>query len=141
MSTVLIALVPVNFFFVITSEESLTTYAFTVLLNIVVFALGGFFAISYFIAAAKKLYPSENWKPAFLLGSIILMFVGNQLAWVLRPYFNFSPHFIRPLEGNFYTAVISLITKTMGMFGIPLIACICALVGLLFLLSFFTPRD
>lgn len=120
MSTVLIALVPVNLFFIITSEKSSTTYVFTVLLNIVIFALGGFFAIGYFITGAKKLYPSENWGPAFLLGSLVLMFVGTQLAWVLRPYFNFYPNFIRPIEGNFYTAVIRLILKTAGISGVLL---------------------
>jgi len=110
MSAVLIALVPVNLFFIITTTKSSTTYAFTVLLNIAIFALGGFFTLAYFIKGAETLYrePSENWKPAFLLGSIILMFVGTQLAWVLRPYFNYYPSFIRPLESNFYTAVIEL---------------------------------
>jgi len=119
MSTVLIALVPVNLFFIITTTKSSATYAFTVLLNIATFALAGFFAFTYFIKGAKVLYPesSEDWKPAFLLGSIILMFVGTQLAWVLRPYFNYYPWFIRPLESNFYTAVTGLIARFMGLFG------------------------
>lgn len=120
MATVLIALVPVNLFFIITAVKSSLTYAFTVLLNITVFALGGSFALHYFIKGAKKLYQEsgENWKPAFLLGSLVLIFVGTQMAWVLRPYFNYYPQFIRPLESNFYTAFIELITESTGRIGI-----------------------
>lgn len=134
MSTVLIALVPVNLFFIITTTKSSATYAFTVLLNIAIFALGGFFAFTYFIKGAKALYPepSENWKPAFLLGSIILMFVGTQMAWVLRPYFNYYQWFIRPLESNFYTAVIELVARFMGLFGAIIIIC-----GLIFIVWLF----
>lgn len=119
MSTVLLALVPVNLFFIITTTKSSETYAFTVLLNVAVFALIGFFALTYFIKGAKILYrdSSENWQPAFLLGSVILMFVGTQLAWVLRPYFNYYPGFIRPLESNFYTAVLGLIVEFAGITG------------------------
>jgi cbb3-type cytochrome oxidase subunit 3 len=134
MSTVLIALVPVNLFFIITTTKSFTTYAFTVLLNIAIFTLGGFFALIYFIKGARALYqkPSENWKPAFLLGSIILMFVGTQLAWVLRPYFNYDPSFMRPLESNFYTAVLELLVRFTGGFGAFLIVFALFFLGLLF---------
>ncbi len=134
MSTVLIAMVPVNLFFIITTAESFATYAFTVLMNITIFTLGGFFALTYFIKGAKTLYqePSENWKPAFLIGSTILMFVGTQLAWVLRPYFRYYPHFIRPLENNFYTAITELIVRSMGTGGTALIVVGLILVGWLF---------
>jgi hypothetical protein len=124
MATVLIALVPVNLFFVITTTKSPATYAFMVLLNIAVFTLGGFFALTNFIRGAKVLYRehSENWKPSFLLGSLILMIVGTQLAWVLRPYFDYYPWFIRPLEGNFFTAIIQLISQLIGEVGAYLVA-------------------
>jgi hypothetical protein len=123
-STVLIALLPVNLFFMITTTQSSETHAFIALLNIAIFALGGFFALTYFIKGAENLFqkPLENWKPAFLLGSIILMFVGTQLAWVLRPFFNYYEGFIRPLEGNFYTAVLGLLARSLGIFGPILIA-------------------
>ena len=119
MSTVLIAFVPVNLFFILTTTRSSSAHDFTALLNIAIFTLGGFFALTYFIRGARTLYhePSENWKPAFLLGSIILMFVGTQLAWVLRPYFNYYPQFIRPQEGNFYTAVMQLVLRFAGWIG------------------------
>jgi hypothetical protein len=119
MSTVLIALVPINFFFVITTTRTSNTYAFIVLLNIAVFTLAGFFALTNFVKGAEVLYgeASENWKPAFLLGSLILMVVGTQLAWVLRPYFDYYPWFIRPLESNFYTAMAQLISQHIGPEG------------------------
>ncbi|MFX0093718.1 MAG: zinc ribbon domain-containing protein [Candidatus Hodarchaeota archaeon] len=44
-----------------------------------------------------------------LIGCLVLIFVGTQLAWILRPYFHFYPFFIRPLEGNFYMALLKLI--------------------------------
>jgi hypothetical protein len=135
MATVLIALVPVNLFFVITATKSSATYAFMVLLNIAIFTLGGFFALTHFIKGAKVLYqePSENWKPAFLLGSLILVFVGTQLAWVLRPYFDYYPGFIRPLESNFYTAMLKLTLHFTGWIGVFLVAIVfIAIVLLLF---------
>ena len=124
MATVLIALVPVNLFFVITTTKSPATYAFMVLLNIAIFTLAGFFALTNFIRGAKVLYRerSENWKPSFLLGSLILMIVGTQLAWVLRPYFDYYPWFIRPLEGNFYIAILQLISQFIGEVGAYLVA-------------------
>jgi hypothetical protein len=125
MATVLIALVPVNLFFILTAVRSTMTYIFTVLLNITVFTLGGFFALQYFISGAKELYqePSGSWRPAFLLGSLVLIFVGTQMAWVLRPYFNYYPQFIRPLESNFYTAFFELIVdaQSSGRMGILVI--------------------
>ena len=44
-----------------------------------------------------------------LIGVAVLIFVGTQLAWILRPYFHFYPLFIRPLGGNFYIAMLELI--------------------------------
>lgn len=141
MSTVLIAFVPVNLFFILTSPKSYESHNFTALLNIAIFTLGGFFALTYFVKGAKTLYhrSSENWKPAFILGSIILMFVGTQLTWVLRPFFNYYRLFIRPVEGNFYTAVANLLMRTTGIIGTMIVAILAALfVGWLFL-SVFVP--
>jgi hypothetical protein len=136
MSTVLIAFVPVNLFFLLTSPKSYETHNFTALLNIAIFTLGGFFALMYFVKGAETLYhgSSENWKPAFILGSIILMFVGTQLAWVLRPFFNYYDLFIRPVEGNFYTAVVNLLMRSIGEIGTLVVVSLgIILVGWLFI--------
>lgn len=138
MSTVLIAFVPVNLFFLLTTPKSYESHNFTVLLNIAIFTLGGFFALTYFFKGAETLYKgsSENWKPAFILGSIILMFVGTQLAWVLRPFFNYYELFIRPVEGNFYTAVVNLLMRSIGEIGtVFVVSLVLILVGLLFIFA------
>lgn len=141
MATVLIALVPINLFFVITTTKSSDTYAFMVLLNIAIFTLGGFFALTNFVKGAKVLYrePSENWKPAFLLGSLILMIVGTQLAWVLRPYFDYYPGFIRPLESNFYTAMVQLASQFIGKTGVYLIVSVLVIIIVLLFFSALRP--
>jgi len=59
------------------------------------------------------LCPGIGWTPAFFVGSIIFMFVGTQLAWVLRPYFHYYPQFVRPFEKNFYVAMIELIIRLL----------------------------
>lgn len=141
MSAVLLAFVPVNLFFIITTEKSFTTYAFTVLMNITIFALSGFFALFYFVKGANTLYQesSENWKPAFLIGSVILAFVGTQLAWVLRPYFNYYPDFIRPLESNFYTEVTELMVR-IGLLhgGASLLMSLFIFLGIIFVIWLFS---
>jgi len=141
MATVLLALVPVNLFFVITTTKSSATYAFTVLLNIVIFTLGGFFALTNFIKGAKVLYreSSENWKPAFLLGSLILMIVGTQMAWVLRPYFDYYSGFIRPLKSNFYTAMVQLVSQYIGNVGVSLVAAVLTIIIVLLFFFALTP--
>ena len=130
MATVLLAFVPVNLFFILTTTRSVEAHSFTALLNIAIFVLGGFFALIYFIKGAKVLYKesTEKWRPAFIIGSLILMFVGTQLAWVLRPFFNYYQFFIRPLESNFYTAVLTLLVRSAGPTG-----ALVAVAGLVFL--------
>lgn len=114
MSTVLLALVPVNLFFILTTANTtFATYAFVVLLNVTIFALAGLFALAYLLRGFSTMYQGVNWVPAFLAGSLILMFVGTQLAWILRPYFHYYPQFIRPVEKNFYIALIQLIVRLL----------------------------
>ena len=114
MSVVLIALVPVNFFFILTTANTTyTTYGFLVLLNITIFALAGLFALTFLLKGFSKVYSEAEWIFAFVVGSVLFMFVGTQLAWVLRPYFHYYPGFIRPVEKNFYVALIELISNLL----------------------------
>ena len=70
----------------------------------------------------------------YFIRSIVLMFVGTQLAWVLRPFFNYYELFLRPVEGNFYTSVLNLLMRSMGQTGTLIIAFLgLILVGWLFL--------
>lgn len=51
------------------------------------------------------------------IGCFTLIFVGTQLAWILRPYFHYYPSFIRPLEGNFYEAIWKLLRRLFVIVG------------------------
>ncbi|MFX1563142.1 MAG: zinc ribbon domain-containing protein [Promethearchaeota archaeon] len=148
MVTILLAFLPVTVFFLLTTSD----YTFIVIINVIVFGLGGIGALVYFLQGYFTIYrletepgpqitdtgkcPSCN-KPikeeqAFcpgcgtrlmripdkgfsasalpiLIGCLVLIFVGTQLAWILRPYFHYYPFFIRPLGGNFYIALLELI--------------------------------
>lgn len=109
MSVILLALVPVNLFFILTADATYLSYAFLVLLNVVIFAFAGLFAVVYVARGFMKVFSGSDWIFPFIVGSMIFMFVGTQLAWVLRPYFHYYHGFIRPLEKNFYVALIELI--------------------------------
>jgi hypothetical protein len=115
MATLLIAFMPVTLFFTITTpERSFATYAFTILLNVFFFTLSGFTAILYLLSGFSKIHgENKKWVPAMMIGSLVLAFVGTQLAWVLRPYFNESMEFIRPPSGNFYIAMFELIARLL----------------------------
>jgi hypothetical protein len=111
MSTILLALIPVNLFFLLTTAN--TTTDFLILLNVLIFTIAGFFALVYWLRGFMALYPGGEWILSFLIGSFIFAFVGTQLAWVLRPYFNYRGYFIGPLEKNFYIVIIELILKAL----------------------------
>lgn len=114
MSTVLLALFPVNLFFILTTANaSFTTYAFIVLLNVAIFGLAGLFTLIYLFSGYTKLYKDIDYAAAFFIESIIFIFVGTQLSWVLRPYFHYYPSFIRPIEDNFYIAILRLIYRLL----------------------------
>jgi hypothetical protein len=59
---------------------------------------------------------------------------------VLRPFFNYYEFFIRPLESNFYTAVILLIFRFAGFLGAVLVLGGLGFLALLFLLALLPPK-
>lgn len=113
MAILLVAFLPVTLFFTLTTpERTFATYAFTVLLNVFFFSISGFTAINYLLRGFALIHgENRRWIIPMLIGSAVLIFVGTQLAWVLRPYFHFSWEFIRPPSGNFYIALAELITR------------------------------
>jgi len=115
MATLMIAFLPVTFFFMLTTpERTFATYAFTVLLNVFFFAISGLAAVSYLLQGFSRIHgENKKWVPAMLIGSSVLAFVGTQLAWVLRPYFHMSEAFIAPPSGNFYIALFALIARLL----------------------------
>ena len=114
MATVLLAFVPVNLFFILTTpNSSFQTYAFIVLLNVTIFAIGGLAGLAYLAAGMESIHSSHRWVNGFLIGLLVQVFVGTQLAWVFRPYFD-GGVFLRPLEGNFYIALFKLLARVFG---------------------------
>jgi predicted neutral ceramidase superfamily lipid hydrolase len=113
MSTLLVAFMPVTLFFTLTTpERAITTYGFTIFLNVGFFALSGLTAVSYLLKGFGRIHgENRSWVLSFLIGSLVLIFVGTQLAWVLRPYFNVSDFFIAPPSGNFYVALFELLLR------------------------------
>ena len=115
MSVMMIAFLPVTLFFTLTTpERTFTAYGFTVLLNVLFFALSGLTAVSYLLNGFNRIHgENKKWVPAMMIGSAVLAFVGTQLAWVLRPYFHVSLAFVAPPEGNFYIALFGLIVRLL----------------------------
>ncbi len=114
MATVLLAFVPVNLFFILTTpNSSFQTYAFIVLLNVLIFTIAGLAGLGYLAAGMENIHSSRRWVNGFLIGLLVQVFVGTQLAWVLRPYFD-GGVFLRPLEGNFYIALFRLLARVFG---------------------------
>ncbi|OLS29821.1 MAG: hypothetical protein ThorAB25_13940 [Candidatus Thorarchaeota archaeon AB_25] len=116
MAIMMIAFLPVTLFFTLTTpERTFATYAFTVLLNVLFFALAGLTAVSYLLNGFSRIHgENKRWVPAMMIGSLVLAFVGTQLAWVLRPYFHVSWVFLAPPSGNFYIALFELIVRLLG---------------------------
>ena len=116
MATLLASMATVAFFFALTSR----TYDFIKLLHVLFFAYAGLAGLGYLarglkaISAPLQRSSSERGTirhtPQWLfLGWLLLyMFVGTQLAWVLRPFVG-SPtekfQVFRPRYGNFYESV------------------------------------
>ncbi len=106
MSLILIALLPVNLFFILTTgaNSGSSAYAFIILLNLAVYTVAGLGALTFIIDGYRAMHEGVEWKLGFLMSSLVLILVGTQMSWILRPYFN-SGAVIRPVGGNFYIDV------------------------------------
>ncbi len=114
MSIVLLAFVPVNLFFILTTPgQGFSTYSFIVLLNVGIFTIAGAAGLTYQFSGMESIHTNTRWANAFILSLLVQIFVGTQMAWVLRPYFDAGP-FVRPLQGNFYIALIKLLAKALA---------------------------
>ena len=119
LSTVLLTFVPVNVFFMITSPRDQDSYIFMVLLNLLFFTFGGFLSLIYIVDGVR--YFSKKANNCHTLKDLIpitatlglFAFIGTQMAWYIRPWFNYDPGFIRQtISGNFYIAIFRMIFTT-----------------------------
>ena len=114
MSIVLLAFVPVNLFFILTTPgQGFSTYSFIVLLNVGIFTIASVAGLTYQFSGMESLHTNTRWANAYILSLLVQIFVGTQMAWVLRPYFDAGP-FVRPLQGNFYIALVKLLARALG---------------------------
>ena len=112
-STVLASMATVAFFFALTSQS----YDFIKLLHVLFFAYAGVMGLVFLEKCLGRIASgSQHRTPRKLLVMWLLLyiFVGTQLAWVLRPFVG-SPNeefqLFRPREGNFYESVIQSIQR------------------------------
>ena len=107
-TTILASMASVAFFFALTSGS----YDFIKLLHVLFFAYAGVAGLYYLEKSVKNLVVGNERsikRSLFLVWLLLYMFVGTQLAWVLRPFVG-SPNMpftlFRERTGNFYESVI-----------------------------------
>ena len=110
---ILMTFIPVVLFFIVTAKE----YYFTVFLTIGVTGLAGYFSIVYIWRNFQVFHDDSKWYPSVITGTFIIAFVGTQLAWSLRPFFHPYSEFIRPMGGNFYSAIAKVAAQEPAIAG------------------------
>jgi hypothetical protein len=111
-TTVLASLVTVAFFFTLTSGD----YHFIKLLHVVFFAYAGLVGLIFLVRCIKRLGSFQSIKQLAVVWLLLYIFVGTQLAWVLRPFVG-SPgepfQVFRARRGNFYESVVYSLREVM----------------------------
>jgi len=106
----MISFAPIVIFFLLTGSN----YYFLQLLHISIVILSGYFGMRIIIEALEFSCDKKNVYPkigvlVFRFWIVIILFVGIQLAWNLRPFLGDTGKpfkLFREYEGNFYTALI-----------------------------------
>lgn len=109
-TAIMLSFIPVTVFFLLTGGN----YYFLQLLHIIVFLLSGVFGMKTIVDALRHacekraVYPQTG-VVVFRFWVVIMVFVGIQLAWNLRPFLGDRGQpfeLFREYEGNFYAALI-----------------------------------
>ncbi len=127
LSLILVSLAPIMLFFTFSSDNK----SFLVLLNVFFFTVSGLFGVSLLWHCMKFLalkdcaagVPAQDGETVTVksgnhiikVWTIIYIFVGTQMAWLLRPFIGLPGDFswFRELGGNIYMAII---TNLFNMF-------------------------
>ena len=109
-TTVLASMATVSLFFALTSQS----YDFLKLLHVLFFVYAGLSGLGYQRRCLRELMPPGTSSGGlWVLWLVLYMFVGTQLAWVLRPFVG-DPgapfEVFRARTGNFYESVL----RSMG---------------------------
>ena len=110
MATIALSFAPIVIIFQVTGGN----YHFLQLLHVTIFIFAGIFGMKLMVDALKYACDQKSIYPqigvmVFRIWLIILVFVGIQLAWNLRPFLcekNEEFKWFRKYEGNFYTAIV-----------------------------------
>ncbi|MEW5937853.1 MAG: hypothetical protein AB1665_08580 [Candidatus Thermoplasmatota archaeon] len=129
-SIVMISFTPLLLFFILTAKD----YTFTIFLTTGVLGLSGYFGLVYIFNNFRLLTKDRRWVPSVLVGMLVIVLVGTQLAWTLRPYFHSYEQFIKPVEGNFYAAMTSAAGTEPGI-ALPILG-VFALIAVLMLIYY-----
>lgn len=100
-AVILIAFAPLMLFYILTT----TDYSFIVALNFFICGFAGYFGIITMFSSGNRFHKHDTWNIGLIVGGFIIIFVGTQLAWVLRPFFHSYAGFTKPISGNFYMAL------------------------------------
>jgi hypothetical protein len=116
ISAVLVSLAPIMFFFILSGSSR----QFITLLNVIAFTISGGFGISLLWAGMRYLTIKSGSEPDGMtlpIWSVIYMFVGTQLAWIMRPFIGGRSSFaiFRTVEDNFYVALFKMISKMLSV--------------------------
>lgn len=112
-SIFLASMASVAFFFALTSRD----YHFIKLLHVLFFIYAGIAGLAFLARTVRSISSHERratpqW--LFIVWFLLYMFVGTQLAWIMRPYVG-SPtepfQIVRERSGNFYESVYYSMTK------------------------------
>ena len=110
ISLILVSLASILLFFVVSTPN--TRFIFG--LNLVFFVIAGLMGVSVLWRGIKYLTKRSKatYNPTIIqVWSLIYIFVGTQLSWLLRPFIGTGSHFaiFRNIEGNFYSSVFNVI--------------------------------
>jgi hypothetical protein len=117
-TAIMVSFIPIIIFFLLTGGN----YYFLQLLHISIFILSGIFGMKSITDSLKYSCEKQNVYPRigvdiFRFWVVILVFVGIQMAWNLRPFLgnrNEPFKLFRDYEGNFYAALVYSVNQLIS---------------------------
>ena len=115
MATVLVSLALIVLFFIVSTNSK----NFILLLNVAAFGIAGAFGVRMLWTGMDYLTIKSGYEPnrqIIQIWTLIYIFVGTQLAWILRPFIGDPGDTVifRQMEGNFYQAVFNAFVGLLG---------------------------
>jgi len=114
IAIVLISLAPIMLFFIVSTNSK----NFVLLLTVIAFGIAGLFGVKMLWSGMNYLTERSGYQPNRQIvrtWTLIYIFVGTQLAWILRLFIGSAGELIifRQIEENFYQAVFQVIVNLL----------------------------